>query len=474
MHSITSDALVADPIGRYPAATVACFDATTGDLPRRRLDVERNARFLERLARCGAPAVLIAASTGHGHLRTADELSAWFRAAADVDLRRTVRMALLRPEDGEAVNRRLLDELVRLDYPVVFVRPGRHLPADASDERVAADMRPIVVDAAARGLAVGVYSIPDVSGVRLTADAAARLVDGPGGERIVAAKVTEADYESSTLQFLTHPRLRRLKIVQGWDVHLARALQDGPRHDEQGRQRCGVTSGPMSFAVYQYLHLLEAAGRADWDEVAEAQRAVTALFQAMQDDPRRFADLQRAKFVMGLGMPIAGEVSAESVERLIGALRTLPRAADRRRLAASLDLLGDGPCHEELSQWAAEDDETTIGEWRRRVAGFVAERDWERFHSPKNLAMSLAIEAAELMEHFQWISADDSRAATLDAVRRQAIGEELADVISYALAMANELQLDVGRALADKLWQNRSKYPAAEFRGRFGREDRGR
>jgi hypothetical protein len=83
--------------------------------------------------------------------------------------------------------------------------------------------------------------------------------------------------------------------------------------------------------------------------VTKAQQAVTALFAAMQDDPTKFADLQRAKFVMGLGQPLQGEVQPAQVERLLTALRSLPRATDRARLARSLDLMGDGPLHAELA-----------------------------------------------------------------------------------------------------------------------------
>ncbi|MBW3598453.1 MAG: hypothetical protein KY475_14425 [Planctomycetes bacterium] len=163
-------------------------------------------------------------------------------------------------------------------------------------------------------------------------------------------KVTEADYEASTLRFLQHADLKRLKIVQGWDPHLARALQDGPRYDAQGRQRCGVTSGPMSLAVHQYLHLLHAAREEQWEEVSAAQAAVTALFASMQDDPRRFADLQRAKYIMGLGHPLAAEISAAQADRVLDALRSLPRESDRIRLAKSLDLMETGPYHRQLAE----------------------------------------------------------------------------------------------------------------------------
>jgi len=352
MPATTSAQLIDDPIGCYPRSTVACFDPTSGELPRRRLNEPLTVRFLEALAAAGAPALLIAASTGQGHLRDVDELAQWYRCAARARLGNTMLMALLRPEDGPAANARLLDASVQLGYPVAFIRPGTDLPANADDRLVAENLRPVVQAAADRGMAVGVYSIPDVSGVALSADATALLMEGPGGDRIVAAKITEPDYDASTRRFLEHPRLARLKIVQGWDPHLARALQDGPRYDALGRWRCGVTSGTMSLAVFQYVHILAAAQRQDWDEVAAAQQAVTTLFQAMQDDPKKFADLQRAKYLMGLGQPLTAAVTDEQVERVIAALRSLPRPEDRRRLARSLDLLGDGPFHEQLESLA--------------------------------------------------------------------------------------------------------------------------
>jgi dCTP diphosphatase len=117
------------------------------------------------------------------------------------------------------------------------------------------------------------------------------------------------------------------------------------------------------------------------------------------------------------------------------------------------------------------DSETTLAELRRIVRQFVDERDWHQFHTPKNLAMSLTIEAAELMEHFQWLSAEQSRAVAEDEEKLAAVAEELADVLCYVLAMANELNLDVSTAVRDKIAKNALKYPASEYRGRFGPED---
>ena len=119
------------------------------------------------------------------------------------------------------------------------------------------------------------------------------------------------------------------------------------------------------------------------------------------------------------------------------------------------------------------DRKTTVDELREMVRRFVDARDWQQFHSPKNLSMALAIEAAELMEHFQWISTDKSRTIGDDSEQLTAVGEELADVVCYALAIANELDIDVSAAMQDKMRKNECKYPAEAYRGRYGPEDDG-
>lgn len=119
------------------------------------------------------------------------------------------------------------------------------------------------------------------------------------------------------------------------------------------------------------------------------------------------------------------------------------------------------------------DSTTTVSQLRDIVRQFVDERDWRQFHAPKNVAMALAIEAAELMEHFQWLSVEASRALVNDKEKLAAIGEELADVIGYGLALANELNIDVADTIRAKMVKNAIKYPADEFRGRYGREDKG-
>jgi len=114
------------------------------------------------------------------------------------------------------------------------------------------------------------------------------------------------------------------------------------------------------------------------------------------------------------------------------------------------------------------DPTTTVNELRTLVDDFVAERDWQQFHSPKNISMALAIEAAELMEHFQWITIDQSRQIADDPEKLAAVAEELADVLSYSLAMANSLGIDIASTIQAKMVKNAAKYPAEEFRGRHG------
>jgi NTP pyrophosphatase (non-canonical NTP hydrolase) len=113
------------------------------------------------------------------------------------------------------------------------------------------------------------------------------------------------------------------------------------------------------------------------------------------------------------------------------------------------------------------DSATTLADLREIVRRFVEERDWRQFHSPKNLSMSLSIEAAELMEHFQWIDITESRRIGDEPAKLAAVGEEIADVLCYVLALANELDIDLSSTLRDKMVKNAQKYPAELSRGRF-------
>lgn len=105
------------------------------------------------------------------------------------------------------------------------------------------------------------------------------------------------------------------------------------------------------------------------------------------------------------------------------------------------------------------DTTTTVAQLRDRIRQFVAARDWQAYHSPKNLTMALAIEVSELMEHFQWITPEASRTICDDLTKCEAVRDELADVIGYALAIANELEIDVSTAMREKMVKNEAKYP---------------
>jgi len=109
---------------------------------------------------------------------------------------------------------------------------------------------------------------------------------------------------------------------------------------------------------------------------------------------------------------------------------------------------------------------TTVAEIRERVLAFARERDWEQFHSPKNLSMALAAESGELMEHFLWTESAASAATLSDPKKRQKIEDELADVIIYALEFANIGRIDVAKAIEAKLAQNAAKYPVEKAKGR--------
>lgn len=105
-----------------------------------------------------------------------------------------------------------------------------------------------------------------------------------------------------------------------------------------------------------------------------------------------------------------------------------------------------------------------LDEWREMVREFVRERDWDKHHNPKNLAMCMAIEAAEVMEHFQWLP--DAESARLPAEKRQAVAHELADVLMGLIRLADLLDVDLDAAFREKMVLNRAKYPPEKVRGR--------
>jgi NTP pyrophosphatase (non-canonical NTP hydrolase) len=98
------------------------------------------------------------------------------------------------------------------------------------------------------------------------------------------------------------------------------------------------------------------------------------------------------------------------------------------------------------------------------IDAFVLERDWAQFHTPKNLAMSVAIEAAEIMEHFQWCSGEES--VTVTGEKRDEVASEIADVLIYLMRLSRTLDIDVLTAARAKLAENRRKYPVEKARGK--------
>lgn len=109
------------------------------------------------------------------------------------------------------------------------------------------------------------------------------------------------------------------------------------------------------------------------------------------------------------------------------------------------------------SENSPNDQITSVSQLREIVGQFVAERDWHRFHNLKNLSMSIAIEAAELMEHTQWLTTQQVESGEPQDL--QGVAEELVDVLCYVLALANRLDIDLTGSLLAKMDKNRRKYP---------------
>jgi dCTP diphosphatase len=114
--------------------------------------------------------------------------------------------------------------------------------------------------------------------------------------------------------------------------------------------------------------------------------------------------------------------------------------------------------HDELT--GSGDPFTAMRDYLRR---FAAERDWEQFHSPKNLAMALAVEASELLEHFQWLTEEQSH--NLPPEKLSAVAEEIADVQLYLVRLADRLGVDIAKAVTAKTQKNETRYPPDKVRG---------
>ena len=106
---------------------------------------------------------------------------------------------------------------------------------------------------------------------------------------------------------------------------------------------------------------------------------------------------------------------------------------------------------------------------RTQLADFAERRDWDQFHSPKNLAMALIAEAAELVEHFQWLSEDESRQPP--PAKRNEVAMELADILIYLIRTADKLDIDLVQAAVAKIALNEQRYPVEKVRGRAARAE---
>ena len=120
------------------------------------------------------------------------------------------------------------------------------------------------------------------------------------------------------------------------------------------------------------------------------------------------------------------------------------------------------------------DTQTTVEQLKARMAEFVAQREWQKYHRPKNLVMSMAIETAELMEHFQWVTHEQADELLTNPESRQAVADEMADVLAFLLSLANCLKLDLAAEFERKMLKNELKYPADEVRGDYKRPKRER
>jgi len=107
----------------------------------------------------------------------------------------------------------------------------------------------------------------------------------------------------------------------------------------------------------------------------------------------------------------------------------------------------------------------TIADLQGQLRSFVAERNWEQFHTPKNLVMALTAEVGELTEIFQWLTPEQSREVMSDPMAATNVADELADVMSYLLRLADVLRVDLAEALRSKITKNAVKYPTDVARG---------
>lgn len=111
------------------------------------------------------------------------------------------------------------------------------------------------------------------------------------------------------------------------------------------------------------------------------------------------------------------------------------------------------------------DEYVNIDDLKKRVRHFVRERGWEKYHTPKDIAVAIAVEAGELLEIFQWMKEDEEKKLKENNMVMERIKNELADILNYCLSMANILEIDLTRSFLEKLKKNEKKYPKDKYKG---------
>jgi len=117
------------------------------------------------------------------------------------------------------------------------------------------------------------------------------------------------------------------------------------------------------------------------------------------------------------------------------------------------------------------DSNMTLQTMKDAVQSFVKDREWEKYHTPRNLAESISIEASELLELFQW-SLDDEKSSAMEAEKLRRLGDELADVFVYCISLANAAGIDISNCVLSKLKRNEEKYPTERYRGAYSKPGR--
>jgi dihydrodipicolinate synthase/N-acetylneuraminate lyase len=240
----------------------------------------------------------------------------------------------------------LIRKISNWQYGIIWSRRGSHLSPKASDSEVAKGLYQFAQTAIDNGIPFGVYSISTVDGAPLTAESVVilnKMLGKEGSQYLVAIKITESDFESSTIKFLNCNELQNKKIVQGWDSFYKRALQAGLLMG--GRNRCGATSSAAACMVKAFNQMYIQSLAKNWEEVEKIQNVVTTVFLSMQgEDKTKFPDLQIAKKVMGLGDPLTEERTIEEAENLIKTIERLANNPDTEYgavlVAQSLLLMG--------------------------------------------------------------------------------------------------------------------------------------